>query len=350
MGLSIEKLRILLKNLSFICSKIYVLDGYCFYIEVISLKTSDVFLLYIPSKYEFKIDDSLLSNTVFKIKLLEVDETNDGEIGEHYDANIRLKPAKDEDMNEHLETQYKHDITLKDISKDDNFELVSILKQLKRLRYSVQNIKYKMAITYKNFICLIRRDDSIECYHVKHFPKDPNRRLLITTDLEMLYGNTDQLDYDIPHIQNEIYKVLEKNQNLHTSVIDSILESKNDVMLIANKMQAKRTLYEDYYNRLTKMMEQLIQKEMYLDDEMKRIEQPTINSLYSDYDIVNKRKQIQDEIYEVVEIKKECSRLLNIIKINRENILLNIDKLMFDNTVMFDHMIKNFKKLKMYAI
>jgi len=51
---SILKLEKLLVNKGFIPNKYFIIDGTISYIEIISLNSADVFLLYIPSKYEFK--------------------------------------------------------------------------------------------------------------------------------------------------------------------------------------------------------------------------------------------------------------------------------------------------------
>ena len=345
MKLSTDKLRSLLAKLGYVDVRYFAFEGFCFYIELLSLKTSELFLLYIPSKYKFRIDEG---GNVYKLKLLTtgVDNTDEAELA--YEEKIKLDPHKSENMDEHLETQYKHEINLKDVSKDDLKQIDSIKKQLKRLKYCIQNIDYRIAITYKNYFCIVRRSDDIECYMIKRSPKGDNKKFYVTTDLEMLYNKADQIDHDITHIQFEMYKLLEKNQSLHSKVIDSILENKNNVLNVSNKMKQKREMYQSYTERLQNLLNDLIKTEEFKYGEIQALSHNNPFNFDTNIELVNKKSKLESDIFEINEIKKDISRYLNYIKQERENILLSIDDILFDNTVMIDSMLKNFESLKVF--
>jgi len=55
MPLSIHKLQDLFNAKGFIASKYFVHNDLCFYIELFSIKTADIFFLYIPTKYEIEV-------------------------------------------------------------------------------------------------------------------------------------------------------------------------------------------------------------------------------------------------------------------------------------------------------
>ena len=58
MPLSIKKLRKILYEKGFITKKMYKLQGNCNFIEIISIHSGDMFMLYIPSKYKFRIEEN----------------------------------------------------------------------------------------------------------------------------------------------------------------------------------------------------------------------------------------------------------------------------------------------------
>ena len=64
MPLSLSKLEDFLSKQGFIPNKFFIMDNTCFYIELFAVKTSDIFLLYIPSKYSFRKDPD--NNTILK--------------------------------------------------------------------------------------------------------------------------------------------------------------------------------------------------------------------------------------------------------------------------------------------
>ena len=174
MPLSISKLERLLSLKGFVPTRYFVMHSVIVYMEIISITDADTFLLYIPSKYKFIANKSSQASSVFKIKYVDIDESNNtaddyaGEPDEHSVENtyreidVNMSPTvKGNNIGQHLEENYKRSITLKDISSDDSKELKDIFRQLKRLRFCVQNVKYKIAVIYKNYHCAIRRYDSI---------------------------------------------------------------------------------------------------------------------------------------------------------------------------------------------
>ena len=197
MSLSLAKLENLLVSKGFVVINYFELDEACFYIELFAVKTADTFLMYIPSKYNFPITNGTNS---FKIKYLDIDNADnvpdeyavkqeDVDIEDTYgNTNIELSADK-KNMEEELENNYKRPISLRDISGNDTLTLKAIHRQLRRFKYCVQNLKYKLAVIYKNYICAIRRDDSIDFFSVKNYPRNDSKKLMIIIDLETFYDS-----------------------------------------------------------------------------------------------------------------------------------------------------------------
>lgn len=356
MPLSITKLHDLLNDKGYIPNKYYIMDGMVFYIELFAIQTADIFLLYIPSKYNFSIKPG---DNVYKIKYINMNdsETIEDEYagspdnidieGTYGDVNIELSPDKNK-LEEHLEESYRHPISLKDISKDDTTVLKALYRQMRRLRLCVQNIKYKLAIVYKNYFCSIRRDDSIDCILIKHFPRTDSKKLMIIADLEILYEKGENMIEDIHTVRDGIYKVLEKNHNMHSRVINKMTENKKDIALIPQQAQLKKQQYDTLLSQLEQMLTTMLNAEKETMEQMYQIEKEAVSKtgLQSDISKVHEKARLEKELDRISFLKSEITKNMIAVRNKRENVILSIDKIMFDNTIMFDCMIKNFAKLK----
>lgn len=359
MPLSISKLEELLASKGFVPSKYFVMDGLCFYIELIAIQSANKFLLYIPSKYKFNIDKG---PNVFKIRYIDMDSsdnTTDEYAGSpdnvnvesaYGDARIDLSPARGEKLEDHLEESYRRPISLNDISTEDTHDLKATYRQMRRLRYCVQSIKYKVGIMFKNYICAIRRDDSIDCFSIKHHPRKDCKKMLVIIDLEMFYEKNEKILSDIETVRTGIHNILVKNQGTHTRMMSRMLESKEEIESISGKTQVKKAKYDSYIRKLERMLDVLNQAEKRYVAELyevgERSGDATAQGMHSDIQNAHRKNQIETEIAKINKIKEKVMRNIMILRERRENTVLSIDKIMFDNTVMFDCMVKNFAKLK----
>jgi transposase len=160
MALSLRKLQRLLENKRLVLQRYFTIKGMCVYIEVLIVETADIFFLYIPSKYDIKAPKS---PSTFKIANIDINE--DGTIAGDYAGeldNVELEKTYEEvnidithgeNLEDQLENSYNHPLSLKDINKNEMKILREIFRQLKRLRLCVQSLKYKLCITYKNYLC-----------------------------------------------------------------------------------------------------------------------------------------------------------------------------------------------------
>ena len=57
MALSLKKLKNILVAKGMILKKIFHIGEFCVYIEIIHINSANIFLLYIPSKYEINISN-----------------------------------------------------------------------------------------------------------------------------------------------------------------------------------------------------------------------------------------------------------------------------------------------------
>ena len=358
MPLSIGKLEKLLSSKGFLPKKYFAMHGLCVYVEVLNITDADSFMLYIPSKYEIKIHDS---KNVYKINYLDISE--DGTIPEDYagdpdnldlekqydgiDMDFDIDSYKDKDIEVSLEENYNHPLSLKDIGKNDKNNLREIFRQLRRLKFCVQSLKYKLCIVYKQFICCIRRDDTFEGFVSPSARGTPERRLMVTLDLETLYDKIDSMNVDIKTIKEGVYRVLDKNQHKHIRNLEKMLDQKNNLSLFSNNAKTKKEKYTRYLEQLEQLLSNLNTTEKKIVEKILQIQEKynnetSLKGLHTDIEKSHQIAKYESELSNINSVKQELITNILVIKSKHEDLSLKLDKICFDNTVMIDAIVKNF--------
>lgn len=355
MPLSTSKLEKLLSLKGFVPTRYYVMHSMIVYMEIISITDADTFLLYIPSKYKFVVQKG---NNVFKVKYIDIDENNEntvdnyaGEPDEHSVENkyreidINISPTVyGHNIAQHLEENYKRTIDLTDISSDDSKELRDIFRQLKRLRFCVQNVKYKIAIIYKHYLCSIKRDDSIECLTIKKFSGKKHKKLFVTVDLELLYEKMDSLLLNMGTIRKGIYHILDKNHFTHSRTLKLLLEEKSNILQFSDNASAKKVEYEKFLKESKDMLVAINKSEKNILEQIYELDQKYLNTkgLHNDIEKSHLKVKLDTKLAEIHKIKEDVVKTIFDLQIKREDTMLTIDKIMFDNSVMLDAVLRNF--------
>lgn len=347
MPLSTSKLENLLISKGFIPRKFFVMEGTCFYIEIFSTHTADFFLLYIPSKYNFKLEHG---ENIYSIKQLVMEDSQrygaESNPEDHYE---RIELPIEDKVEERLEAGYRKQISLKDVSEGDIIDLRAIYRQVKRLKYCVENLNYKIGVIYKNYICAIRRDNSINCFVLKHHPRVDVKKIVVIVDLETFYEKGEKTAEELRIVRDSLYQVLERNQGMHGRVINNMIENKGNIALIPQLAEQKKIKYEQMLVELENLLQIMNEAENSVNEQLETMRKNSEHTIQSDINRVHQKTKLDKELNRIIGIKGELTRNIIALRERRENAVLNIDKIMFDNTVMFDAMIKNFAKMKDYC-
>jgi hypothetical protein len=373
MKLNVDKFLRFLQNKNFYVSRLYSMENDLMFAEVVSQTTGDEILLYIPSKYIIPARDNVNNIPMHALKEIEI-EKNDhlaveyaGQADDHAielaygDVDVDLV-SNDDHIEDHLTNKYKKTIDIRHLSKSEVLQVKSIYRQLQRLAFGVKNLKYKLAILYKKFLFVVRRDDSITCFEIKKLDgKEKNKTIRVVIDLETFFEKEElNMINDVRTVRDSIYKVLEKNQSTHTNMIQRIMENKKDIFLLPQLCQQKKVKYDALIERLESMYETIKDSETNLinDFEDKKEMNEVIrankndsqtNAVNGDIERVNREAGFQKEKEKLNTLKAAVIKYLTIIRNKKEFFILGIDKVMFDNTIMFDAMMKNFGKLKDFS-
>lgn len=355
MKVSLSKLEEFIYSLGYVPKRYFIIKKLCVYIEVIGVKNANTFLLYIPSKYDVKIKER---NHVYELDYMNVSEdgttvgeyakdADDFDLENAYD-NIELDQRDGVNMIDRLEENYRRQLSLKD--DNDNKVLLDIFRQLRRLRFCVQTMPYKLCIIYKNYMCCIRRDDSFEGYKIKDHSRDKVRKLIVTTDLESLYERTVNIDSDLYMIHSGINRILDRNQGIQAEVLKRMMEAKNDVMSTSDLVYSTKQKYSKYLAELKDMLSRLGPAEGKIVEEImslnERHEISDNHALHSDMEHTRKISELENKLGKINTVKQEIIHNILEIQCLRDNISLTVDKIMFDNSVMLDTIYRNFEKLK----
>lgn len=353
---SFNKLEILLRNKGFSPISALTIDGYCVYIEIASMSKAENFLLYIPSKFNIKADKCLNH----ELKYVETSESQDimekyasppdkSDIKNEYGAIEIESDNKNEDLETSLTQNYNGDILLKDINKDDKENLKDIFRQLNRFKLCVQNINYKLGILYKNYLCTIKKDDTIECYFIATYPDIKARRLFVSIDLKNMYEKIEQVSEDVKLVKSSIYKILNQNHIKHSKLLSSMLENKERLLSYSEMIYKKKDYYEKYIFELETILDRLNLNESTLLQEKQDIQKPNLDygvkGIHNDIQNSHVIYKIDNKLAKNKELKAEIIKDLQRTRLEQENIILEIDKILFDNAVMLNEIIKNFNNL-----
>ena len=356
--LSFKKLENLLSNKGFIINSIFIVDGYVTYLDVSSFKSVENFILYIPSNYDIKIDDGNIEN-VYKINNIEmnengeivkncIDDLDDADIEKDYNE-IDLDYNTETNLEEHLKDNYNRPVLLKNTKKDDINQCKYILNQLSRLRLCVQNLKYKLSIIYKNYLCCIKRDDSLVCFLIKDdYNSIDKKKLFITLDLEILFKEKEnKISNDVKTIRESIYKILNNNQIKHSKILNDMISELNKTNMQYEIILNKNKKYEEYIIKLELLFNNNQEAEKNVSSKLFSIREEYTNKKGLHYDIERSHliSKHEREIDDINENRKNIIKNINDIKLLKENMILEVDKILFDNSIMINTVITNIQKL-----
>lgn len=352
--LNIQKLEELITHSGYLVNKYFTFENMCFFLELVSTKNGERFLLYIPSKYNFQVLENY-SPYVYPVKQVTVNPGEEFASPNFYgNTPVELSAQKEENFDEHLESKYKQEIVLGDIMASDALELKSTLRQIKRLKFSIQTISYKIAIMYRNYLCVVRRDDTVECYYIKGYPRDNmNRRFMIVSDLEIFYSKGDIMLEEIVEVRDQICALLERNQDMHVQVVDIMSEGKKIISKVSGSFFEMKTQYNDYINRLMTALHRLTIGEESVITKLNELSSQKTNAdakgIYSDMELSKKRQHLEEELKKIIELKQKSITTLVAVREKREDAILTIDKALFDMNTQLHHLQKSIKQLSSYV-
>jgi hypothetical protein len=327
-SLSFKKLYKLIESNQFYNCHFFSIDGSCVYIKLISKIDNNSYMLYIPSKYDVK----MANYKSYSLKeITNINSTKDivQEYGYDKDNKNREDSYHDhgthKDVNEfNLMDNYKSEININNTRSRDNEEVKCLYRQMKRLKYSVENLDYKLVIMYKSYLCVIARDNKITCYYIKNFNNEENiKTILVCADLEILFNKNIRIHNELIQVKSGIEKIINKNYVTNTKYIMELVKKNINISNIHAVIISKKTKLDTLYGQIDKLLQETKAKE-------KETRETTNN---------------QEYLEKILKTKAKLIIKLNQVISKRDNLMLLYDKIFFDNIIMLDKITKNINLL-----
>lgn len=354
MPLSLNKLETILTEKGFIPISYFTNKKMVMLIHLVCQRSNKMFFLYIPSKYDFETGNR---ENVFDVIYFDFDnpvedadivDIKDLENHKYKEIILDMTDKDNGEIKSVLEKKYNRPINMNKIAADDLNIIKSIYRQLRRFRNCVQDLEYKIIIIYKYYICMIRRDNSIDVLRITNYThKTPEKKMYVVSDLEMFYNNPDILPRDIENVSQGIYQILVDNQNSHVHLIDNLMKSTKHINTAIKKSIGNRVKFKKYTEEIVDMMDILNEKLTALKRKRGRLlVDEDGRDMSGEISTIVKIGEIDKSIKNINSTKREIGSTMNELTHSYENTLLSIDTIMFDNCVMTNTIIRNFENLK----
>ncbi len=160
----------------------------------------------------------------------------------------------------------------------------------------------------------------------------------------------DSLTLNMKTILKGIYNILDKNHIAHTRMLKKLLEEKSDIMGFSEDLYDKKIKYEKYIKESNEMLEVVTTSEKTTIEQLYEISEKYNNTgikgLYNDIEKSHIIDKMNTDLSNIKKIKEDVVKTLIELKTKRDDTMLTVDKIMFDNSVMLDAIFRNFILLR----
>lgn len=342
-------------NMSPVCLLMY--ESNIIYIEV--LVGHEHFIIHIPDVYTVIINkDDIVTFDVQQIDIREngniIDdyggELNDYEIEQDYNGTgFDVHIPDDVDVIDRVEQSYNCQIALQDIHITDKTEILSIIRQLRRLYLCVKHTEYNMCILFKQYVCSVQPNNVYNVYKIdKPESCHSNKRFLLHINMDVFIDNAEHIYADITAIHKGVYDILDKNQQKHTQHIYNMLQMKNYINTCSSDIMVRKQKWDVQMAQLHQLLDKLhVLKKALTDDRYvlkNKHTDTTIRGLHADIADTHAVSKIDNELTEIHHVKREIEDNIFLIKHKKESLVLNVDTICFENTIMINEVNKKFKQ------
>ena len=293
--------------------KYLTIDSKCKFI--LCYQQCQIFIVCLDNEWMFKTNPS---NKVKSISIREVDLENhhsgggqlkdDLELIKSYEKrnpSFKYDVFADNDVSSSMKEGYKYNIRISKLKDRDVIELNDISKQLDRLSLCVKQERHSLCILYDTYICIIDGNHATKTFK-SDIVLSPFRRFSVMSTLDAMFDNIRQTWDDVYQITTGIDEILDRNMYKHIENLRGMIKLHDTVV--------KKIL------QTPKAKHSLVKKK---------------NELFH----LIRHKNMGSER---ANIEKEATKISSSLN----NLTLACDKILFDNIVMYNSIIKNYEILQ----
>lgn len=352
MPLSIKKFEKFMFNNGIISNNFFInSNNICLFVEAICLKTTESFIIKIPSKYKMSIENG---SNVFKISndiipnredTIEEYTTLTNHLYDPIEINNETKDISERSM----EQKYNRPIFLEETKKDR-----SIYRQIKRLGFCLNGLFYKLALVKMEDVYFIDNENKIIHYKIKDFiNKQKYRKIFVTVNIEDLFENTEKISNDIINIKKSIFGIIEKNMLSNMKDFkERWIETKN-IKDIESLINNKKSEYTTRLQKVNKTLDELNEEEMKILEKKSDVENvigmKVFRSTFTrDLELSRNTRPLEVKLEEINNNKKEIIRNILSLKTKLDNIMLCTDETIFVINVLTNSIQNHINTFKIF--
>ena len=356
MSLSVEKLEYFAKLNGYSISRYLEKDTRLYAFEILSTQTGDSSIIYVPEKYNFRVsheEKTFVMATVdvtddMRDNLEDYVQISNSDIRQSYsdlDIESHLPSSHKTSMSEHLDNTYKHTIILNDLKEKDTVMIKDMYRQLRRLKYCLHGIQHKIAIMNAPYIGMVDQENNIRIFYIEKLKREKIRKMYVIIKLDIWFDKVAVINDEIDQIFSGIYSLLDANQIQHTKNIKTMIHKNSNIGTDSDNLTRYKLECQDYIEKFSDILKKT---NTLISSTQKEIDDLDENDddINADMRRTHKKKKFQNKIRKIFSKKETTLKHIIDLKNKYENLSLSIDSILFDNIIMLDKILQNFKELE----
>ena len=158
----------------------------------------------------------------------------------------------------------------------------------------------------------------------------------------------DSLLLNMNTIRKGLYHIMDKNHFTHRRTLQRLLEEKTKIMKFSDNAYSKKVEYEKYLKESSDMLVAINKSEKDVNIQLYELNDKYNNGrggVHNDIERSHLLSNLNTKLNEIQNIKEDVVKTIFDLKTKREDTMLTVDKIMFDNNVMVECVLRNFKDL-----
>lgn len=353
MALSFEKLRRILTKYRYQVISLYVYMDTVMFVQIVSVLSGNTYLLYVPSRYEMAPS---AGETIYKISDLTDDvgdefrpEPDDAAMNEmygdvHVDRIFGGQDADADDVASSLNDNYRKRVYVTDAEKKKSVVAAELRRQLRRFRYAVEDLDYKLAIIQDDVMSRIDSNNDIEPFAISNGAVSTKRRIYAVIHLDTFVEKSGNVYSECDQIKAGVLKLVERNHDTHNASLNELIQSNADLIGKSQVIHEAKVKTRKYIEELELLLKKTNRNEESFQREIEKLVNRMNTTARSTADI-QRKKQLEEKIKELQKTRNDVIVNLQKVRDSDHNMSLLLDGILFDNIVMMNTMFRNLKNM-----
>lgn len=320
------------------------LDYFCFkgekkcaMVRCFLFTVSQYLLIYIPSKFRFTVSDQ---SSVYEIEDLEEDSVEADDYSKREDDAYAEQKLEEEKRTKFdlLQQKYQFPISLEGTEEPMARKLK---RQLQRLNAPLSKSTYDLAIQQDRFLYVCFGDDNFGSYYIRGYniPRDMTRSFLFVTSITDIIDKIEEVNGEVLTLSNKFSALLLRLTDSNMTEMEPDIENFASTV---NRLRSRRDEMDKTIQEICAIITRLKKEEEVLTD---RFSEETMKASNS-----HERQRIGDTIQKDIDAlfvkKNELIKKNMTMMYLYHKLLLFMEEVSFDNSIMIDRVKKNFQLLR----